>query len=220
MQAVARCFGLQRASEYRSAGFCSEPLAEENVSREAFVVYHVIAMHSQCTLCLFGPVFKYTAWGLEQIFEASKRRPETKKSKNQNLGENLLVSAGFLVFCVLHSVFLVFGPKNPKNACVVLVFAVSRSLNRAKTLQVCIYIYITHTSRLSLDSYKARQTDRERERERGWAAVAKSSAVLLLYGYGSQSMSLPRHGIRTYCTKQCINKIIGDRCETSLSVYI
>ena len=47
-----------------------------------------------------------------------------------------MVSAGFLVFLVLHCVFWFLGRKTKKNAYVFLVFAVSRSLNRAKTLAI------------------------------------------------------------------------------------
>ena len=45
----------------------------------------------------------------------SAKPPETKKPKNQNLGENLLVSTGFLVFLVLHCVFWFLGRKTKKT---------------------------------------------------------------------------------------------------------
>ena len=62
--------------------------------------------------------------------------PKPKNPKNQNLGENLLVSARIFGFFGFTLCFFVFGSKNQKNAYVVLVFAVSRSLNRAKTLAI------------------------------------------------------------------------------------
>ena len=63
----------------------------------------------------------------------SAKPPETKKPKS---GRESFGFDWIFVFFGFALCFLVFGSKNQKNAYVFLVFAVSRSLNRAKTLAI------------------------------------------------------------------------------------
>ena len=82
-------------------------------------MYHIVVMHSQCilacpTLSVWSCIQVHGLGLIEHRLEASKRRPE-----KQNLGENLLVSAGFLFFW-FYTVFLVFGSENQKTPVILI----------------------------------------------------------------------------------------------------
>ena len=103
-------------------------------------MYHIIAMHSLCTLAC--PTL--SVWSCIQVhglglrtetrgFKEAARNQKTKKPKSGRESFGFGRIFGFFGFALC---FLVFGSKNQKNAYVFLVFAVSRSLNRAKTLAI------------------------------------------------------------------------------------
>ena len=103
-------------------------------------MYHIIAMHSLCTLAC--PTL--SVWSCIQVhglglrtetrgFKEAARNQKTKKPKSGRESFGFGRIFGFFGFTLC---FLVFGSKNQKNAYVFLVFAVSRSLNRAKTLAI------------------------------------------------------------------------------------
>ena len=97
-------------------------------------------MHSLCTLAC--PTL--SVWSCIQVhglglrtetrgFKEAARNQKTKKPKSGRESFGFGRIFGFFGFTLC---FLVFGSKNQKNAYVFLVFAVSRSLNRAKTLAI------------------------------------------------------------------------------------
>ena len=57
----------------------------------------------------------HSSTGLRTQTRGFNEEARNQKPKNQNLGENLLVSAGFLVFLVLHCIFWFFDRKTKKS---------------------------------------------------------------------------------------------------------
>ena len=90
-------------------------------------MYHIVVMHSQCTLAC--PTLSVCS--CIQV-PGLRLRTQTRGFKEQARDQKNKIRRVFGVFGFT-PFFLVFGSKNQKNTCVFLVFALSRSLNRAKT---------------------------------------------------------------------------------------
>ena len=107
-------------------------------------MYHIVVMHSQCTLAcptlLFWSCIQVYGLGLRKQtrgFKEEARDQKNKKTKSGRVGETFWFRLDVWFFCF--TLFFGFGVEKLKKHVIFLVFAVSRSLNRARTLAVFVF---------------------------------------------------------------------------------